>query len=188
MCVMAAVSQSENELDEFTDRPNIAHSVPRDMGIALNDVDWGTRESRANGMRRFGVAVMGSVDCNIQAFLEYVALRVCKELVPHIVSRYGQTYEGVANRLKEAKTFREAANIVRSNVTPGELHELRNYMLDKNYVHFLNFVSRLRDDHERTYFANIMADGLKHVGSEGSKFLDMIEKDYAKEPEEHSNV
>lgn len=58
MCIEAAVSYALNQ--RHTDRPDCVSGVLRAFKIRMNDSHWSSAEARAKGLRRLGLAQLGS--------------------------------------------------------------------------------------------------------------------------------
>lgn len=74
MCVESAVCYALGlEHSDQTHQHECVGKAVNDVGIALNDMDWSSDEARAEGMKRFAVAQMGSNIIDQEAFTEKVA-------------------------------------------------------------------------------------------------------------------
>lgn len=81
MCVEAAVCYAMGL--PHSDQPTCVSPALRSLKIALNDSSWSTNEARTKGLRRLGVAQLGSKDAlDDAAFSKAVSTLVIQKYVP----------------------------------------------------------------------------------------------------------
>ena len=63
-CVQQAVSMATDQADEGDSPLNCINETVRSWGVGMNDQGWSSPKARADGMRRFAVAQLGSLYLN----------------------------------------------------------------------------------------------------------------------------
>lgn len=192
MCVEAVVSVvTQNKL---TDRPVCVASSIRDLAVTLNDSKWSSNQARAEGLRRFAIAQLGTygkIDENefsrrVAKFATQTcvatALRaaasVCSE--PHKSKLLGcaleceregtvKTANAEAYAAKSTAHVANAANAVAYAVYVAKVAKVANA------VYVAKVANAAARDRILTDFANGVADILVEMGTEGSKWLDFAE-------------
>jgi len=59
-CVQQLISRIFD--DSSSDAPSCVNYAVRSFGIVLNDASWSSDQARANGLRKFAVAELGTAD------------------------------------------------------------------------------------------------------------------------------
>jgi hypothetical protein len=81
MCIEAAVAYAMGE--GHTDQPSCVAPVLRALKIRLNDARWSSNQARAAGMRRLGIAQLGSAGAlDEREFAKRVATLAIRKCVP----------------------------------------------------------------------------------------------------------
>jgi hypothetical protein len=86
MCIEAAVTFALGE--PFSDEPSCVSHALRRLKIRLNDSCWSSNDVRAKGLRRLGIAQLGSKDAlNDNEFVKHVARMTIQTVVPQVLRR-----------------------------------------------------------------------------------------------------
>lgn len=80
MCVEAAVCYAFGL--PHSDKPPCVGAAVRAFKIRLNDARWSSNKSRSDGLRRLAVAQLGSNEIDQVEFMERLAFRIIKEILP----------------------------------------------------------------------------------------------------------
>lgn len=184
MCVEAVVSVvTQNQL---TDMPVCVATSIRDLAIILNDSKWSSNQARAEGLRRFAIAQLGTYEkIDEKEFSRRVAkfatqtcvasaLRAaasaCSE--PHKSKLLGCALECESEGTAEAA---RAAAYAAAYVVNAAAHAANAAAHAAHAAYVVNAAAYADNDRILTDFANGVADILVEMGTEGSKWLDFVE-------------
>jgi hypothetical protein len=106
MCVEAAVNFALGQ--PHGDQPMCVGYAVRSYKIRLNDARWSSNEARTKGMRRVGVAQLGSDEIDQREFAKEVAFQGIKQILPIALRAAGSVIPAHKDALETAAVACEA--------------------------------------------------------------------------------
>jgi len=182
MCLEQAVCYALGE-DVIRYNPSCVGKEVRGFTIYLNDANWSSDSTRAEGMRGLAIAQLGSNSLNQKEFREKLSFAVLTKLLPSMFRDLGEekwekeikSLEG-ANNLKEAKkTVSKAAYVdahVVSSATLYASHAVNTASYDSS-AYTARYAAKATNTGDKylKMAAYLAVEVLKDMKSPGCQFL-----------------
>ena len=171
MCIMAAINHAMG--NAHGDKPNCVHPVVRAFDIRLNDANWSSNEARAKGMRREGIAKLGSTEIDGLKFAKAVALGSIRHILPIVLrlaaSKGGKHAAELESSAKdcESATHENALVVARAARSAAYAYAYADAYADAS----ADAYAYAKRDEILALSAEIACEALIECGSEGAKYL-----------------
>lgn len=174
MCIEAAVNFAMDL--PHGDTPICVGSAVRQFEIELNDANWSSEKTRANGLRKNAIAQLGSDQLNQIEFAERMAIRNTQIVLTALF--YKLKMDEVAKKCEIVKTIPEtidAAEYAAEYAKYAAKYSAKYAVKSAEYAEYTKYAAEDDPDYFFKLSAQVCLDVLIEMKSPGCEFLYLTE-------------